>query len=128
MLLDASGTPIRPTHALDAPPAPAAPVQGPENPFAHLAEFANPKLADELRGIADLVEAGVVFDVTLIALGKDVKRPEPLTLGSHAYIEHMPMLIGELDIIKTRIASDVIRHRTPKARLANGAEAPGADA
>jgi hypothetical protein len=112
MLLDASGTPLPQT----APPVQAPPV----HPFAHLAQFANPTLANELRGIADLVEQGIVFDVTLVALGKDLAKPEPITLGRHTFADHLPLVIGELSVLQTRIGADLIRLRTPRPTLANG--------
>lgn len=124
MLLDASGNPIplKPLPERSAPeatPAPASP-----SPFAHLAQFANPTLANELREIANLVDQGIIFDVTLVALGKDVARPEPITLGRHGFVEHLPIVIGELSVLQSRIGADLINFRTPKPTLANGEPVP----
>ena len=115
MLLDASGTPI----PLTPLPEPAAPPPV-DHPFAHLKPLANPTLATELRGLADLVDQGIIFDVTLVALGKDVKAPEPISIGRHAFIAHAPIIIGELAVLQARIASAVVDARTPKPTLANG--------
>ena len=120
-LVDSSGRALAPTN-----PAPAKQEAAP-NPFAHRA---NPKAAEQLRGIADMVEQGAIFAFSFVGLGLDEKNPKPL---SHIVEDpaHRSRMVAELEITKGLFVNAEVQSRYfPKPLLADGTPAnpngPGA--
>jgi hypothetical protein len=123
MLLDASGNPI-PLTPLPPQAAPAVQEEAPTINLSPLAQYANPALAQQLRGLADLVEKGTVFALAVVGLGLDEKSPKAITC-IHEHPGHRAQMIAELEIVKSLVARALIDMRYfPKPTFANGEPVP----